>query len=279
MTLRPAPADAGVVFRRVDFERGADLIRAEADAVTQTRLGTTLENAHGAHVMTVEHLMAALAGMGVDNIIVEMDGPEVPAMDGSSRDFVCAIAKAGVVDTPGERRIIRVLEPVEVRDGDKWARFEPCERWELDITIDFDDAAIGRQRYAAPVTPEAFAADVAEARTFAFLHEVEAMRAAGLARGGSVDNCVVVDDGEVVNLGGLRRQDEFVRHKWLDALGDLFVAGRAFEGRYVAHKTGHALNNAALRALLETPGAAVFLPPRARRLSPIGVNAQVRAFA
>ncbi len=251
MTLRPAPADTGVIFRRVDLKDRDNVVPLSADAVTETRLGTTIANAAGASIATTEHFLAAVFGLGVDNLIVDIDGPEVPAMDGSAAPFARLIARAGVAKLNAARRVIRVLKAVEYVAADgRRARFEPSERPEIDIVIDFESDAVGRQRFEFSPDCDSFAESVAPARTFAFASEVESLRRAGLAQGGSLENCVVIENGKVVNDGGLRFADEFARHKALDALGDLAVAGRSVVGRYVAERPGHAVNNAALRALL-----------------------------
>lgn len=263
MTVRPAPADMGVAFRRIDMPAGddgeANLIRLSADAVVDTRLGTTVANRHGARVQTVEHLLAALAGVGLDNAIVELEGPEIPAMDGSAAPFAKALARAGFDRLAAPRRVIRIVKPVEVELGGRRARFEPAARTEIDVAIDFPDPVVGRQRAVFALdgdrAGDRFMQDLAPARTFAFLSEVEALRASGLARGGSYDNCVVLDGGAVLNAEGLRYADEFARHKALDALGDLAVAGRQILGRYVAERPGHEINNLALRALMNDPDA------------------------
>lgn len=267
MTLRPAGADEGVVFRRVDLD-GDNTIRLSPDAVVDTRLGTTIANRAGATVQTVEHLLAAIVGVGLDNVMIDIDGPEPPAMDGSAEPFAAIILRAGLVNLAEPRRVIRVLKPVEIEVDGKTARFEPAAEMEIDIAIDFADSTIGRQRAAFTAEPEEFLETIAPARTFAFLHEVESLYAAGLAQGGSLDNCVVLNDGAVMNGDGLRFEDEFARHKALDALGDLALAGRRIHGRYEAEKPGHALNNAALRALMSRKDAwALYtLPVRGARV-------------
>jgi UDP-3-O-[3-hydroxymyristoyl] N-acetylglucosamine deacetylase len=234
------------------------LIRAHADSVSDTRSCTTLRNKAGVEIATVEHLMSACAGLGVDNLIVEVDGPEVPILDGSSAPFVQTLMNAGVKAQHAPQRMIRILERIEVRMGAKSAALLPAGEFEgldLDVTIRFADAAIGVQRRRVQLTPEAFLAVVADARTFGFLADAEIMRAAGLGRGASMDNTLVVDGGRVVNPEGLRFDDEFVRHKLLDAIGDLAMAGAPIYGRFVADQPGHALNARLVRALLDTPEA------------------------
>jgi UDP-3-O-[3-hydroxymyristoyl] N-acetylglucosamine deacetylase len=262
MTVRPAGADAGVAFRRVDLPAGEDdanVVRLAPGAVVDTTLGTTVANRAGARVQTVEHLLAAILGVGLDNVVIDLEGGEPPAMDGSALPFARRLAQAGVDRLAAPRRVIRVEKPVEVDLGGRTARFEPASRLEIDIAIAFDDPAIGRQRAVFALDPERsaerFLADLAPARTFAFLKDYDALRAQGLARGGSLENCVVLDGGEVINEGGLRFADEFARHKALDVLGDLALAGWAIQGRYTAERPGHALNNLALRALMDDASA------------------------
>ncbi len=263
MTLRPAAADVGVVFRRIDLAAGGEgednVIRLSPDAALDTRLGTTIGNRRGARVQTVEHLLAAVAGIGLDNVLIDIEGPEPPAMDGSAAPFARVLARAGLDRLAAPRRVIRVVKPVEVALDGRRARFEPAPRSEIDVTISYDDPVIGSQRAAFALgperSPERFVREVAPARTFAFLAEVDALRESGLARGGSLENCVVLDRSGVMNADGLRFANEFARHKALDALGDLALAGRPILGRYVADRPGHALNNAALRALMEDPTA------------------------
>jgi UDP-3-O-[3-hydroxymyristoyl] N-acetylglucosamine deacetylase len=258
MALTPAPADTGILFVRADV-RGADnVIRAHADSVSETRNCTAIRNAAGVELATVEHLMAACAGLGVDNLIVEVDGPELPILDGSSAQFVQVLLNAGMKPQHAPRRVIRILEPIEVRMGAKSAALTPSDGFEgldIDVTIRFADPAIGVQRRRVHLTADTFLSEIADARTFGFLADVEVMRAAGLGRGASMDNAVVVDRGRVVNPEGLRFDDEFVRHKMLDAVGDLAMAGAPICGRFVADQPGHALNARLVRALLDTPEA------------------------
>lgn len=258
MALTPAPVDSGIVFTRSDV-RGADnAIRAHADSVSETRNCTTVANRAGVELATVEHLMSACAGLGVDNLFVEVDGPELPILDGSSAPFVQVLMNAGIVQQHALQRMIRILEPVEVRMGAKSAALLPADGFDgldLDVTIRFADAAIGVQRRQVRLTPQSFLKDIADARTFGFMADVETMRAAGLGLGASIDNVVVVDGGRVINPDGLRFDDEFVRHKMLDAIGDLAMAGAPICGRFVADQPGHALNARLVRALLDTPEA------------------------
>lgn len=258
LVLTPAAANTGIVFVRSDVSGADNVIVAHADSVSETRNCTTLANASGVEIGTVEHLMSACAGLGVDNLLVEVDGPELPILDGSSAPFVQVLSNAGVRTLTATQRVIRITEPVEVRMGAKRAALLPAvdfDGLELDVTIRFADPAIGVQRRCVRLTPETFLDDIAHARTFGFLADVETMRAAGLGRGASMDNTLVVDSGRVMNPDGLRFDDEFVRHKLLDAVGDLALAGAPICGRFVADQPGHALNALLVRALLDTPEA------------------------
>lgn len=255
VVVRPAPVDAGIVFVRTDIKHGDNAIRVSPDAVNQTRLGTVIANAAGASVSTIEHLMAALCGLAIDNAVVELDGPEVPILDGSAEPFVQVLDRAGRRRQEAPRRFIEVLEPVEVIDGDKRAALLPCEDFEVAFEIAFDSAAVGRQRVDIQVTEESFRSELADSRTFGFLKDVEALRAAGLARGASMENAVVLDGDRVLNPEGLRRADEFVRHKAQDAVGDLYVLGAPLLARFEGLYAGHALNNLLVRALMARPEA------------------------
>jgi len=250
VTLRPAAAGAGIVFRRVDL--GAE-IPASFDNVADTRLCTVLgrQDQPEARVGTVEHLMAALSGCGISNIVVELDGPEVPILDGSAAPWMFLLDCAGTVEQRAPARVIEVLQAVRVQDGNAFAELRPSasSSLELSISIAFDAPAIGRQALSLAVDGPAVRHELADARTFTLAHEVAGLQAAGLARGGSLDNAVVVDGARVLNPGGLRMADEFVRHKMLDAVGDLALAGAVLQGRFVGHRSGHALNNRVLRAL------------------------------
>jgi UDP-3-O-[3-hydroxymyristoyl] N-acetylglucosamine deacetylase len=249
MVLKPAAPGTGIHFLRSDLT-GDNRIAAHVDNVSTVRLGTTIANEAGASVATVEHLMSAFAGLGVDDAIVEIDGPETPAMDGSAAPFVELIRQAGLKETAAPLRVIRILKPVSIEMQGRTATFLPSIKPAIDVEISFPHPTVGRQRYAFDVSDRIFADDVASARTFGFRKDVEAMHAAGLALGGSMDNAVVIDDSGIANPGGLRFADEFARHKALDALGDLSLAGAPIFGRYFAHQPGHALNVAAVRALL-----------------------------
>jgi UDP-3-O-[3-hydroxymyristoyl] N-acetylglucosamine deacetylase len=249
MTLRPAEADSGIRFRRVDLAGGGALIPARWDRVVETRLCTTLGNADGASLATVEHLMAAFAGCGIDNAEVEVNGPEVPVMDGSSEPFVFLIECAGIRDLGVPRRAIRILEPISVEAEGRSATLLPGEGFEIDCEIDFDSLAVSRQAISVGLVNGTFKKELARARTFGFLHEVEQLWAVGLARGGSLKNAVVVSGDKILNREGLRYEDEFVRHKALDALGDLYLAGSPIIGRFRGLCSGHHLNNLLLHAL------------------------------
>jgi UDP-3-O-[3-hydroxymyristoyl] N-acetylglucosamine deacetylase len=254
MTLRPAPAGHGIVFIRTDLE-GDNVIPAAYNRVVDTRLCTLIANASKASVGTIEHLMSALRGCGIDNLVVALDGPEVPIMDGSSIPFVDMIDEAGTETQAYARRAIRILEDIEVRDGDKMARLSPADAFVFGGEIDFVHPAIGRQSFETKLVNGNFRHDIASARTFGFAKEVEYLRQQGLARGGSLDNAIVLNDDAVMNAGGLRFDDEFIRHKLLDAIGDLYLAGAQILGRYDSIRAGHAVNNALLHKLFATPEA------------------------
>ena len=251
MTLRPAAANTGIVFRRTDLTPCVE-IRGEPYAVRDVRLSSCLEKA-GAKVATVEHLMSALAGLGIDNAYVDLTAPEVPIMDGSAGPFVFLLQSAGVEEQSAPKKFIRILKPVEVREGDKWARFEPHNGYKLTMSIDFAHPVFDKSRQSVTVdfSTTSYIKEVSRARTFGFMQDVETMRAQGLALGGSLDNAIVMDEYRVLNTDGLRYEDEFVKHKLLDAIGDLYLLGNPLIGAYSAHKTGHALNNRLLRRLVE----------------------------
>jgi len=250
MTLRPAPADTGIVFRRIDLASPVD-IPARAELVGDTRMASCLVR-DGVRVSTVEHLMSALGGLGVDNAYVDLDAPELPIMDGSASPFVLLIQQAGVEEQAAPKRFLRVMRRVEVRNGDKWARLEPYDGFKLSFSIDFRHPVIERSTQSVSVdfAETSYLKEIARARTFGFMHEVEELRESGLALGGGLDNAVVLDESRVLNAEGLRFADEFIRHKLLDAIGDLYLLGKPLLGAFSAHKSGHALNNRLLRALL-----------------------------
>jgi UDP-3-O-[3-hydroxymyristoyl] N-acetylglucosamine deacetylase len=253
LTLLPADADTGIIFKRTDIAGKGAEIPALWDHVVDTRMCTTLGNKEGVTIGTVEHLMAALSGCGVDNVLIELNGPEVPIMDGSSQPFVFLVDCVGVVEQNSPRRVIRVLKTVSVKDGA--AMISPGSHLSLDFEIDFDNDMVSKQSLSIGVVNGSFAKELARARTFGFLHEVEALRAAGLVKGGSLDNAVVVSGDKVINEEGLRYDDEFVRHKVLDAIGDLYLSGAQIIGRFKGTCSGHATNNALLHALFEDPDA------------------------
>jgi UDP-3-O-[3-hydroxymyristoyl] N-acetylglucosamine deacetylase len=255
LTIKPAPADSGVVFVRTDLADGPRSIPALADKVRDTRLATVIGDENGATVSTVEHLMAALAGLGVDNARIEIDGPETPILDGAAGDFAVALDAAGLEPLSAPRRYLEILSPVEVAGPGKRAALLPADRFEMSVEIIFDSPAIGRQRIELALDPASFRAEIAAAATFGFIAEVEQLRAAGLGRGANLENTIVVDGDHVMNPQLLRRPDDFVRHKALDALGDLALLGHPILGRYEASCSGHALNNQLARALLARPEA------------------------
>ena len=250
LTLRPAAPDSGIVFRRVDLNPPVDIPACPA-RVGDTRLSTTLE-AGGARVSTVEHLLSAFAGLGIDNAYVDVSAAEVPIMDGSAGPFVFLLQSAGIEEQNRPKRFIRIKRPLSVEDGDKFARFEPYNGFRVGFSIDFEHPAFTSRAQTAVVdfSSTSFIKEVSRARTFGFLRDIEALRAQNLALGGSLDNAVVVDDFRVLNDDGLRYEDEFVKHKILDAIGDLYLLGRPLIGSFVGHKSGHALNNRLLRELL-----------------------------
>ncbi|MGH8737136.1 MAG: UDP-3-O-acyl-N-acetylglucosamine deacetylase [Burkholderiales bacterium] len=255
MTLRPAGIDTGVVFRRIDLASPAD-VPARADLVGETRLSSCLVQGD-AKVYTVEHLMSALAGLGVDNAYVDLDGPEVPIMDGSAAPFVLLVQQAGIERQAAPKRFLRVKKRVEVRDGDKWARLDPYQGFKLSFSIVFNHPVIDRSNQAVTIdfAETSYLKEIARARTFGFMHEVENLRESGLALGGGLDNAVVLDEYRVLNAEGLRFADEFIRHKVLDAIGDLYLIGKPLLGAFSAHKSGHTLNNRLLRELLADAAA------------------------
>ena len=254
LTLRPAPPDTGIVFRRVDLPQPVDIV-ISAQAVTDTRLASTISSG-SAKVHTVEHLMSACSGLGIDNLYVDITAEEVPILDGSASSFVFLLQSAGIELQAAPRRFIRVTKPVEVREGEgasaKWARLAPYEGYKLSFEIDFDHPAVDStgQRVEFDMGSGAYSRDIARARTFGFTKDVEMMRANGLALGGGLDNAIVMDDYKVLNIEGLRYNDEFVKHKILDAMGDLYLIGKPLLAAYSAFRSGHAMNNRLLRELL-----------------------------
>lgn len=250
LTLRPAAADSGIIFRRVDLDPPVE-ISAKPENVGDTQLSTTLVKGD-ARISTVEHLLSALAGMGIDNAYIDLSAPEVPIMDGSAGPFVFLIQSAGVVEQNAPKRFIRIKQSVEVRDGEKWARFDPYEGFKVSFKIDFQHPVFngGPQDTTIDFSTTSFVKEISRARTFGFMREIEQLRDRNLALGGTMDNAIVLDDYRVLNEDGLRYEDEFVKHKVLDAVGDLYLLGKNLIGAFSGYKSGHALNNVLLRALL-----------------------------
>ncbi len=255
LTLRPAAVDTGIVFRRVDLPAPVE-IKATPDNVGDTQLSTTLINGD-VRISTVEHLLSALAGLGIDNAYVDLSAPEVPIMDGSAGPFVFLVQSAGIDEQNAPKRFIRIKRPVRVEDGEKWASFEPFEGFKVGFTIEFDHPAFRDDTKYSEVdfSTTSFVREVSRARTFGFMRDIERLREMKLALGGSLDNAVVVDDYRVLNEDGLRYEDEFVKHKMLDAIGDLYLLGHSLIGAFHGHKSGHAINNQLLRALLADESA------------------------
>jgi len=274
LTLRPAAPDTGIVFRRVDLDPPVDL-PARPERVTDTRMASTLTAADDGpgreiKVATVEHLMSALAGLGIDNLYVDVTAGEIPILDGSAGSFVFLIQSVGVVEQGAPKRFIRVKRPVEVRDGDKWARLEPHFGFRLSFAIEFGHPAIDAtgQHFEIDFATTSYVKEIARARTFGFMQDVEALRSVGLAQGGSLDNAIVMDEYRVLNSDGLRYDDEFVKHKILDAIGDLYLVGHPMLAAYTAHKSGHAMNNRLLRELLAQADAWELVSFEQRREAP-----------
>jgi UDP-3-O-[3-hydroxymyristoyl] N-acetylglucosamine deacetylase len=269
LTLSPAPVDAGILFRRVDLDPVVE-IPARAHNVGDTQLSTCLV-ANNERISTVEHLMAAMAGLGIDNACVDVSAPEVPIMDGSAGPFVFLIQSAGIEEQDAAKKFVRIKRKVTLEDGDKVASFLPFEGFKISFTIDFDHPVF-RDRKAhveVDLSSTAFVKEISRARTFGFMHEIEYLRSRGLARGGSVENAIVVDEYRILNQEGLRYDDEFVRHKVLDAIGDLYLLGNSLIGEFRAYKSGHALNNAVLRALIAQPDAWEVVTFEDERTAPI----------
>jgi UDP-3-O-[3-hydroxymyristoyl] N-acetylglucosamine deacetylase len=255
LAVRPAPVGTGIVFVRTDIKDRDNRIPVSGEAVVDARLNTMIENAAGVRLSTIEHLMAAFAALGVSNAVVEVDGPELPILDGSALQFVQLLDRAGFRRQSAPVRYIEILEPIRVTEGDKSAALLPCDRYEMRFEIDFPTPVIGNQVVDFVVDEETFRNEIMAARTFGFAHEVEALRKAGLARGGSLENAVVIDGDQILNPGGLRMEREFVKHKALDAIGDLYVLGAPLLGRYEGVKAGHHINNLLVRELLANPQA------------------------
>lgn len=251
MTLRPAAVNTGIVFRRTDLPEPVD-IKACAHCVGETSMASTLVNADGVKVSTVEHLLSALAGLGIDNCYIDLSAPEVPIMDGSAGPFVFLVQSAGIEEQSAAKRFIRIKKTVTVKDGDKWARFEPFEGFKVGFTIDFKHPVFAKGTSSAEIdfSTTSFVKEVSRARTFGFMKDIEALRERNLVLGGSMDNAIVLDDYRVLNEDGLRYEDEFVKHKILDAIGDLYLLGHSLIGAFYGYKSGHGLNNTLLRAML-----------------------------
>lgn len=250
MTLRPAAVDTGIVFRRVDLAEPVE-IRSCCENVGDTRLSTTLVKGD-VRIATIEHLLSAIAGLGIDNAYVDLSAPEVPIMDGSAGPFVFLLQSAGIEEQPKAKRFVRIKKPITVREDDKWARFEPFDGFKVGFSIDFDHPMFAKRTSSSEIdfSTTSFVKEVSRARTFGFMRDIEMLRERNLALGGSMDNSIVLDDYRVLNEDGLRYEDEFVKHKILDAIGDLYLLGRSLIGAFYGYKSGHALNNTLLRALL-----------------------------
>jgi UDP-3-O-[3-hydroxymyristoyl] N-acetylglucosamine deacetylase len=255
MVLKPAPADTGVVFRRIDLDEPVE-VPAYAENVGETTLGTSLVQG-GVRVATIEHLLSAFAGLGIDNVYVELSSEEVPIMDGSAGPFVFLLQSAGITEQDAPKRFVRVLQPVQVEDGDKWARFTPYNGYKLNFEIEFNHPIFEKRGNTASMefSTTTFLKEISRARTFGFMRDLEYLRSRNLALGGTMDNAIVLDDHRVLNEDGLRYEDEFVKHKILDAIGDLYLLGRSLIAEFSGHKSGHALNNRLLRKLIATPQA------------------------
>jgi len=255
MTLRPAAPDSGIVFRRTDLEQPVD-IQAHAEHVGETMLGTTLHKGD-TKISTVEHLLSALAGLGIDNALIEVSAAEVPIMDGSAGPFVFLLQSAGIEEQKAPKRFIRILETVHVTDGDKWARFDPYNGFKVNFEIEFNHPTFKKHSQVASMdfSTTSFLREISRARTFGFMRDIESLRSRNLALGGNMDNAIVLDDTRILNEDGLRYEDEFVKHKILDAIGDLYLLGHSLIGEFSGFKSGHALNNKLLRTLIGTPTA------------------------
>ena len=279
MTLRPAAPNTGIVFSRIDLPQPVE-IKAGPYEVGDTRLSSCLERG-GVRVSTVEHLMSALAGLGIDNLYVDLSAGEVPIMDGSAGPFVFLLQSAGIEEQPAAKKFIRILRTVEMAEGDKWVRLEPHHGFKVSFSIDFDHPVFehSAQSVCVDFAATSYVKEVSRARTFGFMQDVESMRSQGLALGGSLGNAIVLDEYRVLNSDGLRYDDEFVKHKVLDAIGDLYLLGHPLIGAFSAHKSGHALNNALLRRLLETKDAWEYVSFDRAEDAPAFVSSSQPAFA
>lgn len=278
LTLKPAAIDAGIVFKRADLP-GTPTIQVQADAVRDTRMCSALEH-NGARVSTVEHLMSALAGLGIDNVMIEVTASEIPIMDGSAGPFIYLLQQAGVLEQPAAKKFIRIKKLVEVKEGDKWVKFEPYHGFKMDFTIDFAHPVFENSGSNVKIDfkDNSYIQEISRARTFGFMHEVEYLRANGLARGGSLDNAIVLDEYRILNRDGLRYEDEFAKHKVLDAIGDLYMLGHPLLGAFTAYKSGHALNNALLISLLADADAWEFATFDNIEEAPKGLQEQTAFF-
>jgi UDP-3-O-[3-hydroxymyristoyl] N-acetylglucosamine deacetylase len=259
IAIKPAPVNTGISFVRTDITDRPNVIPARWDAVTETRLCTVLSNRYGVSVSTVEHLLSAFAALGLDNALVEINGPEIPIMDGSAIHFVEKLTVSSLARQGAQRLALRIKKAVSYKEGDKETFLKPADGAFFGMEIDFENPLIGRQKYTHALTESHYRSDIASARTFGFLHEVEQLKKLGLARGGSLDNAIVIDGNKILNPEGLRFRNEFVRHKILDAIGDIYLAGAHLIGHYHGVKAGHAMNNKLLRTLFLTPGACEFI--------------------
>jgi len=255
MTLLPAPCDTGIIFKRTDIESEKNTIKANYKNVVDTQLGTTIANEFGTKVSTIEHIMAAVWGCGIDNLFIEINAPEVPIMDGSSEPFVFLIECAGISTQDKSRRVIEIMKKVRVEDKDKFIEVEPSKEFSIDLKIDFDHKEIKKQQFDYHSTFTSFKNDICRARTFGFKHEIEHLHKLGLAKGGSLDNAILIDENGVVNKEGLRYNNEFVRHKALDFIGDIYLAGYYIIGHFSASKSGHGINNKILHELMKNEDA------------------------
>jgi len=276
LTLSPAPVNSGIVFRRVDVAPVV-VIHAEAHAVHDTRLSTCLE-INGTRISTIEHLMSAFAGLGVDNAFVDLTSAEVPIMDGSAGTFIFLLQSAGIIEQPAAKKFIRIKKLIEIKDGDKWVRFEPFNGYKLSFTINFSHPVFvsTKQNVTIDLGEHSYIKDVSRARTFGFMHDIENMRAQGLALGGNLDNAIVMDEYRIINPDGLRFEDEFVKHKILDAIGDLYLLGHPLIGAFSGYKSGHALNNALLRTLLADEQAWEFVTFKKTEEAPAFLRLQLQ---
>lgn len=255
LTIKPAPVNVGMMFCRLDVKDSESLVAADFRNVTKTMLGTTITNSFGVEVATIEHLMAALWGVGVDNAIIELEGPEIPIMDGSSEPFIAAVRTVGLKTQNTPRKIVKITDEIRVGDKQRYAKLLPADNFAIRFDISFEESVIPQQRARYEFDDNTFVNEISRARTFGFKHEVDALHAAGLARGGSLENAIVLDEGRVLNKEGLRFEDELVRHKILDSVGDLYLIGARIEGEFIGYRSGHSTNNEILRTLMENEKA------------------------